>query len=93
MLLLVLRKRRRNPMGSGPTRFRKREVARIVEGIKMSGAVGTFEFQLAEGVVIFHMTGGESCPGPTPTDKPPNPWDKVLDGKSKLALTVLKKVP
>jgi len=80
-------------MGSGKTTFKKREVARIVEGIKKAGARGTFEFQLAEGIVIFHMTGDETDAGPAPTDKAPNPWDKVLDGKAKPALTVLKKVP
>ena len=80
-------------MGSGPTKFKKTEVARIVEGVKMTGARGSFEFQLTEGVVMFHMTGDESDAGPTPTDKAPNPWDKVLDGKAKPALTVLKKVP
>jgi hypothetical protein len=58
----------------------------------MTGALGTFEFLLDAGLIRFHM-GGESAPEPTATDKAPNPWDKVLDGKSKPALTVLKKVP
>jgi hypothetical protein len=82
-------------MGSGRTRFKKNEVARIVGGVKMTGASGTFEFQLEEGRVVFHMTGTESDAGTTaPTDKASNPWDKVLkDGKAKPALTVLKKVP
>lgn len=81
-------------MGSGKTTFKKTEVARIVEGVKMTGARGTFEFQLADGVVIFRMTGDETDAGPIPTDKAPNPWDKVLkDGQAKPALTVLKKVP
>jgi hypothetical protein len=82
-------------MGSGRTRFKKTEVARIVEGVKMTGALGFFEFRLAEGRVVFHMTGTESDTGPTAsTDKASNPWDKVLkDGQAKPALTVLKKVP
>jgi len=82
-------------MGSGKTRFKKTEIARIVEGVKMTGARGTFEFQLGEGIVVFHLTGNEPDAGPTaPTDKASNPWDKVLkNGKAKPALTVLKKVP
>jgi hypothetical protein len=80
-------------MGSGPTRFKKREIARIIEGVKATGARGTFEFQLDVGVIKFHM-GAESGPGSVLTDESPNPWDKVLhDGKTKPALTVLKKVP
>jgi hypothetical protein len=81
-------------VGSGKTTFKKTEIARIVEGVKMTGARGTFEFQLAEGIVIFHMTGNETDAGPpAPTDKAANPWDKVLkDGKAKPALTVLKKL-
>jgi hypothetical protein len=80
-------------MGSGKTTFKKTEVARIVAGVKMTGANGTFEFQLGEGIVVFRMN--ESDAGSTaPTDKASNPWDKVLkDGKAKPALTVLKKVP
>jgi hypothetical protein len=83
-------------MGSGKTTFKKTEVARIVEGVKMTGARGTFEFQLADGIVVFHMTGNESDDaGPLDTsNKASNPWDKVLkDGKAKPALTVLKKIP
>ena len=81
-------------MGSGKTRFKKTEVARIVEGVKRTGALGSFEFQLAEGRVVFHMTGTESDAGPTAPTSKANPWDKVLkDGKAKPALTVLKKVP
>ena len=81
-------------MGSGKTTFKKTEVARIVEGVKMTGTLGTFEFQLAEGRVVFHMTGTESDAGPTAVTDKANPWDKVLkDGKAKPALTVLKKVP
>jgi hypothetical protein len=58
----------------------------------MTGACGTFEFQLGEGIVVFHLTGNEPDAGPT--DKASNPWDKVLkNGKAKPALTVLKKVP
>jgi hypothetical protein len=81
-------------MGSGKTTFKKTEVARIVEGVKMTGTLGTFEFQLAEGRVVFHMTSTESDAGPTAATDKANPWDKVLkDGKAKPALTVLKKVP
>ena len=80
-------------MGSGKTTFKKTEVARIVEGVKISGALGTFEFQLNSGVVKFHMTG-ESIDAPPSASSPPNPWDKVLsNGQAKPALTVLKKVP
>jgi hypothetical protein len=80
-------------MGSGKTTFKKTEVARIVAGVKISGALGTFEFQLDSGVVRFHMTG-ESDAGPAKIDDSPNPWDKVLkDGKAKPALTLCKKVP
>ena len=80
-------------MGSGRTTFKKTEVARIVEGVKISGALGTFEFQLNSGVVKFHMMG-ESIDAPPSASSPPNPWDKVLpNGQAKPALTVLKKVP
>jgi hypothetical protein len=78
-------------MGSGKTTFKKSEVARIVEGVKISGALGTFEFQLNSGVVRFHMTGEVAT---VIASSAPNPWDKVLpNGKAKSALTVLKKVP
>jgi hypothetical protein len=85
--------RLRSAMGRGRTTFRKTEVARIVEGVKISGALGTFEFHLDAGLVRFHLTG-ESGAGPLETDESPNPWDKVLkDGKTKPALTLCKKVP
>ena len=83
-------------MGSGRTTFKKTEVARIVEGVKISGALGTFEFQLGEGVVRFHMTGEvASTESATVIDvKPKNVWDEVLPhGKAKPALTLLKKIP
>jgi hypothetical protein len=80
-------------MGSGKTTFKKTEVARIVEGVKITGALGTFEFQLNSGVVRFHMTG-EPFVVTAVASSAPNPWDKVLpNGKAKPALTVLKKVP
>jgi hypothetical protein len=80
-------------MGSGTTKFKKTEVARIVEGVKMTGALGTFEFQLADGVVRFYMTGETTISPPVMTVKP-SVWDKVLpDGKAKPALTICKKVP
>lgn len=82
-------------MGSGKTTFKKTEVARIVEGVKISGALGTFEFQLSDGLVRFHMNGKPDT-GPVHLDEnaKPNPWDKVLkNGKAKPALTVVKKVP
>jgi hypothetical protein len=76
-------------MGRGPTRFKKNEVARIIEGVRKTGAVGTFEFNLAVGTIRFHITG-ESADEP---DAPSNPWDRVLrHGKAKSALAVLKKV-
>jgi hypothetical protein len=78
-------------MGSGKTTFKKSEVARIVEGVKVSGALGTFEFQLNSGV--FHMTG-QSVVATAVASSAANPWDKVLpNGKAKPALTVLKKIP
>jgi hypothetical protein len=81
-------------MGSGPTTFKKTEVARIVEGVKRTGALGTFEFQLDSGVVRFHMTGDSGAGPPAKIDDRTNPWDKVLkDGKAKPALTLCKKVP
>jgi len=80
-------------MGSGRTTFKKTEVARIVEGVKISGALGTFEFQLDNGVVRFHMMG-ESTASTIDAGPAPNVWDRVLpNGKAKPALTVLKKVP
>jgi hypothetical protein len=81
-------------MGSGPTKFKKTEVARIVKGVRMTGAFGTFEFHLANGVVRFHMTGDADAGLPAEGDESPNPWDKVLkNGKAKSALTLCKKVP
>jgi hypothetical protein len=81
-------------MGSGKTTFKKTEVARIVDGVKMTGVLGTFEFQLTEGRVLFYMSRTESDAGPTAATDKANPWDRVLkDGKAKPALTVLKKVP
>jgi hypothetical protein len=68
----------RSAMGSGPTTFKKTEVARIVEGVKRTGAVGTFEFQLGSGVVRFHMIGDSGGGLPAKIDDRPNPWDKVL---------------
>ena len=56
-------------MGSGKTTFKKTEVARIVEGVKISGALGTFEFQLNSGVVKFHMT--EPIDAPPSASSPP----------------------
>ena len=80
-------------MGSGKTTFKKSEVARSVEGVKVSGALGTFEFQLNSGVVRFHMTG-QSVVATAVASSAANPWDKVLpNGKAKPALTVLKKIP
>ena len=80
-------------MGSGRTRFKKTEIARIIEGVKISGVLGTFEFQLDAGVVRFHMAG-ESDAGPAKSNETTNPWDKVLPhGQAKPALTVLKKIP
>jgi hypothetical protein len=79
-------------MGNGRTTFKKTEVARIVEGVKNSGAVGTFEFQLASGVVRFFMTG-EAAAVPSVASVKPNSWDEVLHrGKAKPDLTLLKKV-
>jgi hypothetical protein len=81
-------------MGSGITRFKKTEVARIVEGVKKSGALGTFEFQLSTGIVRFHMTGEVASESASYLDAKPNVWDEVLpNGKAKPALTLLKKVP
>jgi hypothetical protein len=80
-------------MSSGPTTFKKTEVARIVAGVKISGALGTFEFQLGSGVVRFHMAGGPEA-GPAKIDETPNVWDEVLpNGKAQPALTIVKKVP
>jgi hypothetical protein len=80
--------------GRGVTRFKKREVARIVEAVKMTGALGTFEFRLDNGVVSFCMTGESDARPPAKIDDSPNPWDKVLkNGKAKPALTLCKKVP
>jgi hypothetical protein len=80
-------------MGSGRTTFKKTEVARIVAGVKISGVLGTFEFQLGNGLVRFHMIG-ESGTQPAKIDDNPNPWDRVLkNGKAKPALTVCKKIP
>lgn len=85
-------------MGSGRTTFKKTEVARIVEGVKNSGALGVFEFQLNSGVVRFHLTGSgavnELVETPVINAKPTNVWDEVLPhGKAKSALTLLKKIP
>jgi hypothetical protein len=80
-------------VGRGKTTFEKTEIARIVEGVKKSGALGTFEFQLDDGLVRFQMTG-KSEAGPAEIEKSSNPWDKVLkNGKAKPALTLCKKVP
>jgi hypothetical protein len=64
-------------MGSGTIKFKKTEVARIIEGIKMSGARGTIEFQLQEGIVKFVMAGeSESGPAAAPSQAA-NEWDTV----------------
>jgi hypothetical protein len=81
-------------MGSGKTTFKKTEVARIVAGVKIAGVLGTFEFQLGEGQVRFHMAGESDVAPSGKVDHGSNPWDRVLkDGKGKPALTVCKKIP
>ena len=80
-------------MTRGKTTFKKTEVARIVEGVKKSGAHGTFEFLLDHSLVKFHMTC-KSEAGSAEIDESKNPWDKVLkNGEAKPQLTVCKKVP
>ena len=80
-------------MGRSPTRFKKNEVARIIEGVRKTGAVGTFEFNLVVGTVRFHMIGESSGEPDASSNGPMNPWDRVLrHGKAKPALAVLKKV-
>jgi hypothetical protein len=82
-------------MGSGTTKFKKTEITRIVSGVAASKAEGTLEFQLALGLIKFHMSSGTDAVGPADDGKQAvNPWDKVLkNGKAKPALTVVKKVP
>jgi hypothetical protein len=74
------------------TTFRKRQITRIVKGIKASKATGTFEFHLDDDLVRFHLAGESDAP--VKAAEKVNPWDKVLkNGKAKPALTLLKKVP
>ena len=80
-------------MGSSTTRFKKTEVARIVEGVTLAGVKGTFEFQLDQGIVRFHMGCEPGSESTIPATKP-TVWDEVLNhGQGKPALTVCKKVP
>ncbi|WP_164939279.1 hypothetical protein [Bradyrhizobium zhanjiangense] len=81
-------------MGSGVTKFKKREIARIVEGVKETGALGTFEFNLDAGIIKFHMSGEPPPAASASPREKPNEWDRVLPhGKAKPSLAVLKKVP
>jgi hypothetical protein len=74
------------------TTFRKRQITRIVSGIKASKATGTLEFLLDDDLVRFRLTGESD--EPIKAAEKVNPWDKVLkNGKAKPALTLLKKVP